>query len=291
MQIVSAAHRALWAALLWTGLIATGRTAAPVPPTALVSVADGPPFSLIRGARAFTATRSVTLVPGDIIQTQPSNLLILEFRNGSQVTALVGIGPSSQVYWLERADHVSLAVRTGWIKVDTLTMAQSARVEAQGLRLGASSASGIYLLHAGPVADELFDEQGTVSMHERRSGGDEIVATGKPNQLMRRADIGASRSQIGVDDPFVAAMPAPFRDPLPSGMGAQLRAGREPQLVRPVTFTDVGEWLSAPRSWRAGFIERFRVRLSDPAFFKSVDATMPSHPEWQAVLHPPPKAP
>jgi hypothetical protein len=291
MQIVSAAHRALWVGLLWTGLMVAARSATPVPSTALVSVADGPAFSLIRGARLFAATRGVSLAPGDIIQTQSANLLILEFRNGAQVAVVVAIGPSSQVCWLQRTDHVTLAVRTGWIKVDTLSSAQKAQAEAQGLRLGGASVGGIYVLHVGSSADEIFDEQGSVSLSEQRTRGEEAATPGKPNQLVRRADAGTLRSQMGVDDAFVVAMPAAFRDPLPTGMGARLPGRSEPQPLREVSFNDVADWLSAPRSWRQGFIGRFRTRLSDPAFSRALDATMSSHPEWQPILHPPPPAP
>jgi hypothetical protein len=291
MQIVSAAHRALWAGLLWAGLIVPARPATPVPLTALVAVADGQPFCVIRGVRVYAAMRSASLASGDIIQTQPGNLLILEFRNGSAVAAEVAIGPSTRVYWLERPEHVTLAVRNGWIKVDTLSSGQSTLVEAQGLRLGAASAGGIYVLHVAASADEIFDEQGSASLYERRTRGDDVATAGKPNQLMRRADAGPLRSQMGVDDTFVGAMPEAFRDPLPTGMGARLTSHSEPQMVREVTFGDIAEWLSAPRSWRAGFVGRFQARLSDPAFFRSVDATMGSHPEWQPILHPPPRPP
>jgi hypothetical protein len=285
--MTSASNRALGIAVLWAALIGASRSATPLPDSAVASFTDGPPFSLVRGTRLYSAARGASVLPGDIIHTPSASLLILELRSAGQVVAVTAIGPSSDVYWLEEADHPTLAVMHGWIKVDTLAAAQSCRVELQGLRLGATSDAGVFVAHVGAETDDVFHEQGTLSIAVRHPEGDDPAIPSTLNQLARRTDFGPLQSRIGVDNQFNAELPVPFRDPLPGGIGTNLRT-TDPLLVREVTYNDVADWLSAPRDWRRGFVRRFRQRLTDPAFFQSMDATMSTHPEWQPILHPPP---
>jgi hypothetical protein len=84
-------------------------------------------------------------------------------------------------------------------------------------------------------------------------------------------------------------MPVQFRDQLPEGpVGAAAAKLTEPKLIREVSYADVAAWLTIPLEWRAGFVNRFRGRLKDRAFFSAMDAHLSLHPEWAVVLHPPP---
>src|SRR5580658_1571348 len=285
--MTSAPNRALGVVVLWAALIGVSRSATPLPDSAVVSFTDGPAFSLVRGTQLYAAARGASVLPGDIIHTLPASLLILELRSANQVLAVAAIGPSSDVYWLGEADQLTLAVLGGWIKVDTLAAGRNCPVEVQGLRLGATSDTGVFVMHVGAETDDVFHEQGTLWITVRHPDGDDPATPSTLNQLIRRADTGPLQSSIGVDNRFIAELPVPFRDPLPTGIGANLRT-TEPLLLREVTYNDIANWLSAPRGWRRGFVRQFRARLTDPAFFQSMDATMNMHPEWQPILHPPP---
>lgn len=256
------------------------------PVSGVVSVADGPAFVLIRRVSLSSAGRGAVLAPGDIIETQPGAFLVVELRVGDGVGALVGIGPATRAYWRERGPSPTFGVLAGWIKVDTQSAARPAEVRTEGVRLAADSQSGVYVLHAGVEADEVFHESGamTVSIPATPGGG----APSPANEWVSSNSAGAIQRRLGPGVAFAAALPAPLRDPLPMGVATRLRGAAEPQFIREVAYEDICDWLDGPRSWRQGFITRFRPRLKDRAFFSQLDAHLRAHPEWAPLLHPPP---
>ena len=278
----------LWAGIWWLALTAAARASTPPPSAEIMSLADGPPCTLIRGVQVLHAADGTLLRPGDLIATGPGALLILQFKAGEAAGAIVAVGPSSRLYWMDRPDRVSLAVRAGWIKVDTLTPARDLLLESQGPRLGAASAAGTYVLHVGDAVDEIFHENGSMQLWARNAEGQRSGAASGPSPLSRRSADEPIRTRRAPDAAFVDAMPPPFRDPLPLGMAARRHAPAEPESVREVAYEDVADWLAAPRDWRSGFIKRFRSRLKDPVFFHALDADLRVRSEWAPILHPRP---
>jgi hypothetical protein len=288
MEHLSVANRMIWAGILSVSLIVAAPASTPAPSAQIMSLADGPPCSLIRGVQVFRAAQGAILRPGDLIATEPGTLLILAFKAGAAVGSIVAVAPGSRLYWMDRSDRVTLAVRGGWVKVDTLTTGQNLEVEAEGPHLGAASDAGIYVLHVGDAVDEVFHESGSMQLWARKPDGVRASASSRPNQLARRSTADPLQTRIGVDAAFVDAMPPPFRDPLPTGLAARLHGSAEPEWVREVTYDDVAQWLAAPRDWRRGFVQRFRPRLKDPAFFHALDADSRVRSEWEPILHPRP---
>ena len=262
-----------------------------VPMSAVVSVAEGAPFVLIRGTVAYSTTKGVLLSPGDLIESKPDSLLILELRSGSTVSAIIAIGPATRAYWMNRPEGATLAILGGWIKVDTLSSAQGATVKVQGTRLGAASSAGIYIVHVGEAADEVFQESGTMTLWVQKPDGTGVGRTSRPNEFASRSGSSEVQTQPRPGAAFSNTLPAAFRDPLPTGMSARLHGKTEPKFVGDVAYEDVSAWLAAPRDWRQGFIARFRPRLKDPGFFHALDTHMSAHPEWDRILHPPPPPP
>jgi hypothetical protein len=274
----------LFAALLWV-CVGQGKSA---PPSfgGVVSIADGEPFTLVRGTTLNTATRGVTLAAGDMIGTGPGAFLVVEMPGGS----LLGIGPSTQLYLMQRsaADNPTLVVLKGCVKADIRTGAKGPMVRVLGTRLGIQSHQAVVLLYVDERSDSAFEEQGSGTLLVR---DDAATRTGKEtaaNQFLVRQERGDVITQPRPSSEFVQKMPIPFRDPLPENASAKLKKTATPQFVREVNYSDVQQWLNMPRDWRAGFIPRFRGRLKDPAFFAAMDASMAQHPEWQLILHPPP---
>ena len=258
------------------------------PPTlqGLVSIADGDPFTLIRGTSFDTATKGVTVNAGDMIETGPAAFLVLEMTGGN----LIGIGPSTQVYFMQRsaADTPTLVVLRGWVKADVRTGPKVPPLRVLGTRMGAETHQGVVLLLADARTDSVFVEQGTATLLTR---DDAATKTGRPaqsNQFFTREEHADVIAQPRPSSDFVAKMPVPFRDPLPEHASAKLKKQVSPDVVREVNYADVQVWLTIPRDWRTGFIPRFRPRLRDPAFFAAMDSHMSQHPEWQIILHPPP---
>jgi hypothetical protein len=260
-------------------------TIAAAPLTGLVTLVDGEPFTLIRDYHLLTATRGAVLNGGDIIETGAKNLLILEFQNNT----VIGVGPSSRVYLLPRADTATLILLRGWLKADIHSHGSSNLFSALGPRLGASTRSGAFVLHVKDTGDELFHEAGAMTLVIREEGRSGVTRETKANQYIAREGRGAVTAQPRPAAQFVDGLPVAFRDPLPGTLSERLKGGTvEPKLVREVSYDDVQPWLAMPRDWRGGFITRFRPRLRDAAFFSALDAHMGSHPEWYLILHPPP---
>jgi hypothetical protein len=250
----------------------------------LVSIADGEPFTIIRRDSLWTGSKGVTLVAGDMVETGPGGFLVIEMQGGS----LVGIGPSTQVYFLQRADITTLLVLKGWLKADIRAKANSGAMRVVGTRLGIQGQQAVVLLDADELSDGIFDEQGSATLLLRDDAATRTDKETRPNQFFIREDRAAVTLQPHPSAPFVAKMPIAFRDPLPEKPAAKLQKPAEPKLVRNVTYSDIQSWLTTPADWRAGFIGRFRGRLKDPAFFSAMDAHLALHPEWVPILHPPP---
>ncbi len=276
--------------LLWAALVGAALATSPAPTSAVVSVAEGPPFVLMRGTKVASAARGAYLSRGDLIETGSDTLLILEFTSAGGTGALVAIGPSTRAYWMEHEDIATLAVRRGWVKVDTLSSAKGMEFRVEGARLGAASDAGTYVVHVGEEADEVFHESGSMTLRVQTPDGGGAGVFSKPNEFSSRGDAGEVQTRPGPAAAFVAALPLAFRDPLPPGMAAKLHGKADPQVIRDVAYEDLADWLAAPRDWRRGFIERFRPRLTDPAFLRALDAHMSAHPEWKRVVHPSPAA-
>jgi hypothetical protein len=274
----------LFAALTWACCV----TAKPPAPNfgGLVSIADGEPFAVVRGTSLNTATKGVTLSAGDMIGTGPGAFLALEMQGGS----LVGIGPSTQIYFMQRSasDTPTLVVLKGWVKADIHTGPKSPPIRVTGTRLGIQSHEAVVLLYVDERSDSIFDEQGSATLVPRDEAASRPGKETQANQFFVREERGDVITQPRPSSDFVAKMPVAFHDPLPEHASAKLKKTVALQPVREVNYSDVQQWLNMPRDWRAGFTTRFHGRLKDPAFFAAMDASMAQHPEWQPILHPPP---
>jgi hypothetical protein len=263
---------ALWACLF------SGK---PVQPQldGLVSVADGGAFSIVRRDTLMTSSSGVAVLAGDIVETGPDAFVVIQDPDGD----LVGIGPSTGVYFVEQQPVPTLFVLKGWVKVD----AKSEPVRLTGTRLGIQGHEVVMLLHAGERSNEVFDEQGSATL---LPAGDDARPVGKesgPNRFFLRGEQLEVVSRASPSAEFVAGMPAPFRDPLP--VYAKLPEPVPPRVLRAVNYVDIQDWLTIPRQWRASFVKRFQGRLKDPAFFAAMNAQQSLLPEWKHILHPPPE--
>jgi len=263
-----------------------GAKSPPVSFGGVVSIADGDPFTIIRGTSLETATKGVTLAAGDMVETGAQAFLVVEMPGGS----LLGIGPSTQLYLMQRAanDIPTLVVLKGWVKADIRVGAKGAPMRLLGTRLGMESHQAVVLLYADERSDSVFDEQGPATLLMRDEAATHAGRETQANQFFVREGHTELITQPRPSPDFVAKMPIPFRDPLPADASAKLKKASTPQFVRDVTYADIQQWINMPRDWRGGFIGRFRARLKDPAFFAAMDASMSQHPEWQPILHPPP---
>jgi hypothetical protein len=268
-------------ALVMSMVVLQGRAAQ----TGVVAIADGPPFSIIRGDKLLDATKGVKLLAGDFVETQPGNFVVLELPG----PAVVALGPSTRLYLLEHSDVPTFVVLRGWLKLDANVTGEGALHRVVGLQLGAIARQGVFVVHVADHGDEVFHEAGVMTLLLRDDAAMRSDRESKVTQFFVREDrnpvVVAPRPAAS----FVAAMPVPFRDRLPVGLANDSIAKvTEPKLIRAVSYADIADWLTIPRDWRVGFVHRFRGRLKDPAFFSAMNARLSLHPEWTQILHPPP---
>jgi hypothetical protein len=266
--------------VLAVALVATLGHARPpgTPDSGIVSIADGGPFTVIRGDDLRTGTRGVTLLAGDIIETGADAFLVIQTQAGT----VIGIGASSEVYWLEHGAEIPLLVRKGWLKVDLRAAPKTDATRVAGPRAAVQCQQCVLLLHVDERSDSLYDEQGSGTL-AGRPGAKEI---GPGQFLVAREDDTSALQRPSAQ--FLAQMPVAFRDNLPAmPAGASIKP-LEPEWVRKVRYADIQAWLLAQRSWRVGFVTRFRERLKDRTFFVAMDAHLDQLPEWVPVLHPKP---
>lgn len=254
-------------------------------PAGIVTLADGEPFTLIRGSHLMAGTRGATLNPGDMLETDSNNLVFIEFQND----AVIAVGPSSRLYLLPRAALPTFVLLRGWLKADIHTHGNASAFWLIGTRLGGGSRNSTLVLHARDGADELFQETGTMTLLLRDEARTNAARESRVSQFFVRDQRGNVATEPRPAAQFVASMPVAFRDPLPESLSARLDGKKvEPKLLREVTYDDVQIWLAMPRDWRAGFTTRFQPRLRDSAFISALDTHMADHPEWYLILHPPP---
>ena len=250
----------------------------------VVSIADGGAFTLVRRDAVRTAGKGVTVLAGDMVETGPAAFLAIQVQSGNLAGTLLGIGPSTAVYFFPTAEVATVIVVQGWVKADI----KSAAMRITGTRLGIQGRDAVVLLHADQRADAIFDEHGTATLLLRDKAATRVGKETRTDEFLVREEGSDVVPQPRPSSEFVQGMPIPFRDPLPNIAAAKLPKPNAPQLVRAVTYADVESWLALPRDWRAGFIPRFRARLKDPAFFAAMDAHLALFPEWTEILHPPP---
>jgi hypothetical protein len=254
------------------------------PLSGVVSIADGAPFTIIRQSAVYSGSKGSMLLAGDIIETDPGALLVIGLTGGS----LLGIGPSTQVYLLRRAEIPTVIVLRGWVKADIRGSAAVPALRVIGTRLGMQSQQAVMLIHAAADRDSLFNEQGSATLLLREEAATRVDKPTRQNEFCVRADRESVVIQQRPSADFVTALPIAFHDSLPEQTTAQLQKPLDSRQVREVTYGDIEPWLALPRDWRSSFVARFRGRLKDPVFFAAMDAHVTHFPEWVPILHPPP---
>ena len=262
-----------------------------------VSLMEGP-LRLIRGATVLRGAAGVRLRQGHSIESSESGFAQLEFTGGT----IVALGASTRLFLLRyaparlgnstggKSTAAELVLLRGWLKGET---SSSLGPYCYASPVLTATTSGTIVLHAAAGGAEVFVETGSADISETsqdgvRSHGDSASAG---QFLSRRAG-----KDITVDsrpDPaFLASIPRPFRDTLPSRMSIFSGKVVPAKPDHEVSYAEVQPWLTMEKAWRTGFVERFQSRLEDPAFRKALEDHLDKHPEWDPVLHPdkyPPK--
>jgi hypothetical protein len=244
-----------------------------------LTLLESTPLRVIRGTSAMQGVEGMKLRPGDILETGPAGAAQaqLEFAGG----AIVELGPSTQVYLLSQTGSTAnLVLLSGWLKGETTA---GSYVYSSPLA-SATTKGGNILLHALADSADIFVEHGVASVSggggaAMPSSADKVFFTHKAGKLLTPA------ARPSKD--FIAGMPIPFRDVLPSRM--EKFSGKKPptpKVDHEVSYTDIERWLMLPTAWRRSFATRFSPRLHDSAFRQAISDHIGTLPEWGPYLHP-----
>jgi hypothetical protein len=241
--------------------------------------------TVIRGLSQFDVAEGVRLLPGDLLRTQPSSLLRVEYPDACSVEA----GPDTQLQLFHPADkkrgnRPTLYLMQGWLKLGckagsgTDTSLATKDVDVVGV-------SGVLVIRAVGDNRAIFAEQGAARVVKRRPGDAGTVALNQGDFLV--VEPGEVQDvQPRPTAEFIGALPRAYRDTLPSRYSIFVSKTVEPQNPRAFTYTDVEPWVNGEAAVRRQFVGLWIRKVNDPAFRGPLDRDLAMHPEWDRILHP-----
>jgi hypothetical protein len=173
-----------------------------------------------------------------------------------------------------------MVLMAGWLKGETT--AGSYRYSST--LATATTKGGNVLVHASSDAADVFVERGTAAV----TGGSGAAIASGPGKIFFTHKAG--KALVPAERPsgdFIGAMPISFRDALPPRLAAF--ASKKPPALKvdhDVSYPEIERWLTAPPAWRRGLAARFRPRLQDSSFRKSIEEHLKALPDWEPILHP-----
>lgn len=259
--------------MAWALVLAAGASHAQ---GALLTLVDGEAV-ITDGARRLAAQPGVRVAAGALVETRAGTLLRLEYADET----VVDLGPGTRVMVSPPAFRArsgrppAIYLLQGWAKV-----AGRGGVPAGGVvapRFELLPMSGAAVLFTGPNEQGVFAESGAMELIDRPGGNQRGLAAGA---------LYGGNAQVLPRPPadWLKRVPRAFRDPIPR-RAAQFQGRQvDASILPPPTYLDLADWLAAEADVRRGFPQRFATLARDPAFRRSVKASLASHPEWTAVL-------
>ena len=268
-------------------MIACGVALAAEPPAA-ITLLDGQ-AALLRGTVRYALAEGVRLQNGDIVELGDKGTAQIEFADG----CILSLGPKSRFYiggltsrGAAKGGGISdFYLMQGWSKLASGKSAAPLRITTPVFGLGTADATAVIQLADGEGA--MFVETGEVRLTEGfvKASPTSPVRLRAGEFFNRKADqkgATAARPTPG----FIAAMPRPYVDNLPSRIGKYKDREVNPRATGDLAYADVELWLKAPPEIRRPLMQRFIPKAHDPAFRRELVANLRSHPEWDPILFP-----
>ena len=250
---------------------------------AMVGILEGK-ATLVRQTAKLALAEGVALQNEDIIETAPASFVQIEFSDGGRI----GVGGPSRLMLAPRgpgrvAVNPRIYVLQGWVK-----LSQPADKPAPGdsvtPQFELAGVSGATIFMSSPKEFAVFVESGSVKLVERSNARPPLALA--PNNFVN-ARLGEKPELTARPAPeFLAQMPRPFRDPLPSRAGKFRDNPVTPKPLGEVAYDDVAGWLAAEPGLRLPMVERWRPRLRDKSFRAAMIANLAAHPEWDPLVFP-----
>lgn len=241
---------------------------------------------VLRGTTWFKLAEGLRIQDGDIVEGAEGAQIQVELIDGS---ALNLVGPATLYASSLPARGGKLTapaefvLTQGWLKL--AAKASSANLRLRTALVLLTTGDAVATLRATSDEFESFVETGRAKLTELgKAGAAGATQDVKADEFWSRA---AGKPLTGAKrppQPFVAAMPRHFADPLPSRAARFASARVQLVPLGELTYAEAAPWLASPH--RRALVRRFQARLRDPAFRQSVESNIALYPEWDRILHP-----
>ncbi|WP_041642904.1 FecR domain-containing protein [Azoarcus olearius] len=240
---------------------------------------------VIRDVRLLAAAPGLALAEADIVETAPGAYALLEFPDGLRLA----LGGDSRLLLRTLTprgkDTREFALLQGWAKAQSGASSAAAETRLLLPTLTLQWREASFIINAA-AASALFVEGGSLRLANEGRGRGAAPLELRGGRFVAQA---ADRTLSEAERPapaFVAALPRPFRDPLPALLARFGDRQVEARVLGEVDYAAVAPWLKAPPPWRTGFVSRFTPRTRDAAFRQHLADNLKAHPEWERVLYP-----
>jgi len=244
--------------------------------------------ALLRGTARYALVEGARLQTGDIIEVGDKGVVGMEFADGLKLS----LGPGARFYAGAlvprgpKGPGVSdLYLMAGWSKFAAGKSSAPFRYTTPVFGLGTADATVV--LQVTTAEGAMFVETGEVRVAE----GFAKATRDSPTRLSGGQFYSRKPDQRGAVQPrpaaaFVAAMPKPYMDNLPTRVARFKDREVQPRPAGELGYDDVEAWLKAPREIRRPVMQRFIAKADDPAFRRALVANLRFHPEWDPILFP-----
>ncbi len=273
-----------------SALLAVPAAVRAAPALATVTIVDsGSPVVLIRDASRLALAEGVRLQKNDILESGPQARMVrVEFADGS----IADLGPDTRLLLAPRPGaergHASppLYLLHGWAKLTAPRTEPAVPVGLASPAFDVSQVARQVVVSVSPGEAYAFAEAGTVNLVERVNARPAAPLTLKSDQFFARS--GNDKPTLGPrpSAAFVARVPKPFLDTLPSRLALFASREVQPKRLGELAYADAEPWIDAEAALRPLFLGRWRSQAQVPEFRKGLLANMKAHPEWDRVLFP-----
>jgi FecR protein len=268
-------------------MVACGSVALAAEPPAVVTLLEGQAV-LLRGTVRYALAEGVRLQTGDIVELGDKGAALIEFADGCELN----LGPRARFYLAALSPRAAKGggisdfyLMQGWSKLASGKSAAPLRITTPVFGLGTADATAVVQVADGEGA--MFVETGEVRVAEGfvKASPTSPVRLRGGEFFSRKAE--AKGTIAGRPAPaFVAAMPKPYLDNLPSRLGKYKDREVNPRATGDIVYADVEMWLKAPPEIRRPVMQRFIPKANDLAFRQALIANLKNHPEWDPILFP-----
>jgi hypothetical protein len=173
----------------------------------------------------------------------------------------------------------------GWSKFASRKGVAPFRLTTPAFGIWTADATGVVRIAEGESS--VFVESGEVRIAE----GFAKASRSSPRQVKGGEYLARKPAEDPTTHPrpsaaFIAAMPRPYMDNLPSRIAKHKERNVAPQRVQDLTYADVEMWLKAPTEIRRPIMQRFIPEAKDPVFRQALIDNLKFHPEWDPILFP-----